>query len=256
MPPKNTRKAASREEDLEHELEPIRETSEGDVLTSPLSSASSYSTVSGSSISSATVSSVSSEQLERILAATSKSMADAMAANSKSMEASMLSILASLTPAVPVASAPSPSARSQVKVPKWTDEEIPFEFFTKLEKALTHNGVDKSAWGQLLPVYLAGKAQAALAQVPVVSLDDYDAVKSVLLESLGDTPTSADRKWWSLYRQSGEDACSFYLRVRAIGIRRLQGLSTKEEILEKLVLSRFMSLLSSDSYSSAMAPGA
>ena len=253
MPPKNTRKAASREEDLEHELEPIRETSEGDVLTSPLSSASSYSTVSGSSISSATVSSVSSEQLERILAATSKSMADAMAANSKSMEASMLSILASLTPAVPVASAPSPSARSHVKVPKWTDEEIPFEFFTKLEKALTHNGVDKSAWGQLLPVYLAGKAQAALAQVPVASLDDYDAVKSVLLESLGDTPTSADRKWWSLCRQSGEDACSFYLRVRAIGIRRLQGLSTKEEVLEKLVLSRFMSLLPSDSYSSAMA---
>ena len=36
-------------------------------------------------------------------------------------------------------------------------------------------------------------------------------------------------------------------------MRRLQGLSTKEEIMEKLVLSRFMSLLSSDSYSSAMA---
>ena len=261
MPHKSGKKPASREEDLEHELEPVRETPEIDVLTSPSahSSASSYSTVSGSSIASAAGSSVSSEQLERILAATSRTMAESMAAvmesssaaTSKSMEASMLSILASLTPAVPVA--PSPSARSHVKVPKWTDEEIPFEFFTKLEKALTHNGVDKASWGQLLSVYLTGKAQAALAQVPVASLDDYDAVKSVLLESLGDTPTSADRKWWSLYRQSGEDACAFYLRVRAIGIRRLQGLSTKEEILEKLVLSRFMSLLSSDSYSCAMA---
>ena len=261
MPHKGGKKAPSREDDLEHELEPVRETPEIDMLASPSahSSASSGSTISGSSIASAAGSSISSEQLERILAATSRTMADSMAAvmksssaaTSKSMEASMLSILASLTPAVPVA--PSPSARSHVKVPKWSDEEIPFEFFTKLEKALSHNGVDKASWGQLLPVYLTGKAQAALAQVPVASLDDYDAVKSVLLESLGDTPTSADRKWWSLYRQSGEDACAFYLRVRAIGIRRLQGLSTKEEILEKLVLSRFMSLLPSDSYSSAMA---
>ena len=266
MPHKGGKKAPSKEDDLEHELEPIREPSERDVITSPISSASSYSSTSSSSLSSGPSiastagSSVSSEQLERILAATSRTMADSMAAAmesssaaSKSMEASMMSLIASLTPAGSVAPAPSISARSQVKVPKWTDDEIPFEFFTKLEKALAHNGVDKSSWGQLLPVYLAGKAQAALAQVPVASLDDYESVKSVLLESLGDTPTSADRKWWSLSRQPSEDACAFYLRVRAIGIRRLQGLSTKEEILEKLVLSRFMSLLPSDSYSCAMA---
>ena len=235
MPPKNTRKAHDKGEDAE---------AEDTMVASPLASEASSC---ASSISSVPTSiSLSSAQLESILAA-----------NSKSLEASVMSILASLTPSLPAAPAPAPvpppPAKSHVKVPKWSDEEIPFEFFTKLEKALTHNGVDKSAWGQLLPVYLTGKAQAALAQVPVASLDDYDAVKSVLLESLGDTPTSADRKWWSLYRQSGEDACSFYLRVRAIGIRRLQGLSTKEEILEKLVLSRFMSLLPSESYSSAMA---
>ena len=246
MPPKNTRKAHEKGEDAE---------AEDHMVASPLSSeASSY----ASSISSAPTSlSLSSAMLESILAATSKSMADSMAANSKSMEASMMSILASLTPSLSAAPAPAPislpPAKAHVKVPKWSDDEVPFEFFTKLEKALTHNGVEKAAWGQLLPVYLAGKAQAALAQVPVASLDDYEAVKLVLLESLGDTPTSADRKWWSLFRQSGEDACSFYLRVRAIGIRRLQGLSSKEEILEKLVLSRFMSLLSSDSYSCAMA---
>ena len=249
MPPKNTRKAHERGEDAE---------AEDTMVASPLASdAGSYSS-SIPSLASSSIS-LSSAQLESILAATSKANLDSsaklMESSQKAMEASMMSILASMSPSVPAAPAPAPSpaARSQVKVPKWSDEEIPFEFFTKLEKALTHNGVDKSAWGQLLPVYLTGKAQAALAQLPVGSLDDYEAVKSVLLESLGDTPTSADRKWWSLFRQSGEDACSFYLRVRAIGIRRLQGLSTKEEILEKLVLSRFMSLLPSDSYSSAMA---
>ena len=52
-----------------------------------------------------------------------------------------------------------------MKVPKWTDDEIPFEYFNKLEKALKHNGVDKAEWGHLLPVYLAGRAQAAFAQV-------------------------------------------------------------------------------------------
>ena len=250
MPPKNTRKAKDNGEEAE---------TEDHMVASPSASeASSY----ASSISSAPTSlSLSSTMLESILAATSKANLDnsakLMESSQKAMEASMMSIIASLTPSLTAAPAPAPislpPARSQVKVPKWSDDEVPFEFFTKLEKALTHNCVEKTSWGQLLPVYLTGKAQAALAQVPVASLDDYEAVKSVLLESLGDTPTSADRKWWSLVRQSGEDACSFYLRVRAIGIRRLQGLSTKEEILEKLVLSRFMSLLSSDSYSCAMA---
>ena len=234
MPPK--RKAVEKGD----ELEPVSETAESELITSPLSSASSYSSASGSSRSSATVSS---EQLELILAA-----------NSKSMEASMSAIVAALTPSVPVStSSSSSSARSHVKIPKWTDEETPYEYFNKYEKALTHNGVDKAAWGQLLPVYLAGKAQAAFAQVDTASLDDYDSVKNVLLASLGDTPASADRKWWSLNRLPGEDAGSFYLRVRAIGIRRLHGLTSKEEILERLVLSRFMSLLSPDSYSNAMA---
>ena len=234
MPPKITRKAKDNGE--------VAET-EDLMVPSPSASEDSY----ASSISSAPTNlSLSSAMLETILAA-----------RDKSFESSMMSILATVTPSLSAASAtappPPPPARSQVKVPKWTDEEIPFEYFTKLEKALAHNGVDRSSWGQLLPVYLAGKAQAALAQVPAASLDNYESVKSVLLESLGDTPASADRKWWSLSRQSSEDACAFYLRVRAIGIRRLQGLSSKEEILEKMVLSRFMSLLHSDSYSCAMA---
>ena len=245
MPPKITRKAKDNGE--------MAETEDLMVPSPSASEASSF----ASSISSApTTLSLSSTMLESILAATSKSMAgsiaESVAASNKSFESSMMSILASLTPTAP-APVSLPPARSQVKVPKWSDDEVPFEFFTKLEKALTHNGVEKTSWGQLLPVYLAGKAQAALAQVPVASLDDYEAVKLILLESLGDTPTSADRKWWSLVRQSGEDACSFYLRIRALGMRRLQGLSTKEEIMEKMVLSRFMSLLSSDSYSCAMA---
>ena len=120
-------------------------------------------------------------------------------------------------------------------------------------KTMRHNGIDKNTWGQLLPVYLSGRAQAAFSQVDLDSLNDYDAVKATMLESLGDTPASTDRRWWTLSRQSGEEAGTFYLRVRSTGIRRFHGLATKEEVCEKVILSRFLSLLSPDCYSSVVA---
>ena len=239
-----------REEDLEHELEPAVR----DVTTSPISSASSYSSVSGlasSGGSSSSCATLSSEQLEMILSANSKALADSMAANNKTMEASMMSIISTLTPAVPVASSHS-APSSHVKIPKWTDEDTPFEFFTKLETALTHNGVDKATWGRLLPVYLAGKAQAAFAQVDQSSLADYDSVKAVLLEALGDTTACADRRWWTLARQPGEEPAQFYLRVRATGLRMLSDCTSRDAVVEQVILSRFLSLLPSDGYSSVV----
>ena len=174
---------------------------------------------------------VTAEQLEKILEANHRSMAALISTLTSS------SIVSDATPRI-----------APIKVPKWTDDEIPYQFFTKLEKAWTHNGTDKRTWGHLLPVYLAGRAQAAFAQVDLASLDDYEAVKATMLESLGDTPASADRKWWTLSRQEGEEAGAFYLRVRATGIRRLHGLHSREEICEKVILSRYMSLLPPDCY--------
>ena len=118
---------------------------------------------------------------------------------------------------------------------------------------MSHNGTDKRCWGQVLPVYLSGKAQQSFAQVDVSALDDYDLVKSTMLESLGDTPSSADRRWWSLCRRSGEEAGTFYLRIRSTGLRRLDGLVTKEEVCEKVILSRFLSLLAPDCYNCVIA---
>ena len=249
---KPVREESIREEDLEHELEPVSR----DVITSPISSASSYSSVSGSASSgagslSSSCATLSSEQLEMILSANSRALADSMAANNKTMEASMMSIISTLTPAVPVASShPAPS--SHVKIPKWTDEDTPSEFFNKLETALTHNGVDRATWGRLLPVYLAGKAQAAFAQVDQSSLADYDSVKAILLEALGDTTACADRRWWTLARQPGEEPAQFYLRVRATGLRMLSDFTSRDAVVEQVILSRFLSLLPSDGYSSVV----
>ena len=249
MPPKT--RAADRGEDVEVE----RETVEKELTTSPLSSVGSYSTASSRS----TIS-LSSEQLESILAANSKNLQASsakilesnLASSAKMLESNqkaMVDLIASLSPA----SSSSRSARPvQVKPPKWSDEDTPYDYFAKYEKAMSHNGVEKTAWGQLLPVYLAGRAQAALAQVNVEELADYEQVKATLLDSLGDTPASADRKWWSLSRLSGEEPGSFYLRVRAIGLRRLHGLASVGEFTEKVILSRYLSLLSADCYAAVV----
>ena len=68
-------------------------------------------------------------------------------------------------------------------------------------------------------VYLSGRAQASFSQVADETLDDYELVKDSLLESLGDTPASADHRWWTISRQASEDPGAFYLRVRSTGLR-------------------------------------
>ena len=237
---RSPREESGKEDDLELELD---HTAREDTL-SPLYSASSAGAAS-------VATSVTSSQLETILAANSRALADSMAANSKAMESSMMSILASMsTPASASAAAPPPAVapKPQVKAPKWTEGDQPFAFFSKLETALTHNGVDKATWGSLLPVYLTGRAELAFAQVDSTLLGDYEAVKECLLQSLGDTPEEADRQWWTMKRRSGEQISAFCLRLSSTGNRRFSGLVTREEIVQKVLLSRFMFLLSPDAY--------
>ena len=226
MPPKSKRNVEGKSEEAGED-----DGGSASSVSSPLSVASS-----ASSLSSAPVTT---EHLERIIEANRRSM--------EALLAALPSALAAV-PTPPVHAASSPKI-SHIPVPKWTDSEIPNEFFNKYEQAQKHNGVEKSQWGHLLPVYLSGRAQASFGQVDPATLDDYEMVKEIMLESLGDTPASADRKWWTLSRASGEDPGAFYLRVRALGIRRFHGLKTREEVCEKSILSRFLSLLPPECYS-------
>ena len=41
-----------------------------------------------------------------------------------------------------------------------------------------------------------------------------------MLESLRDTPASADRRWWTMAYQTDEDPGAFYLHVHSTGLRR------------------------------------
>ena len=222
MPPKLRKQGETRgEETVGEELESEYSAS------SPVSVASTASVAPGMLMSA--------EQLQLVLEANNRSM---------------VALLGRLPP--PVVAEPSPSVVPpkivRIDVPKWKDEDTPFDFFSKFEKAQKHNGVSRDQWGTLLEVYLSGKAQAAYAQVDPEKLEDYEAVKNTMLRSLGDTPEQADRNWWKLGRKAGETIGSFYLRMRSTATRRFHGVVTRDDMFEKVLLSRFMSLLSADCY--------
>ena len=220
MPPKNQKKQAEVQE-LDVVTEKSTESEDGD------------DSVAGSTASQRTITS---DHLDRILDAQHRNMADLIAA------------LRTTSP-----SRPSHTGRTQIKPPKWSDEDTLYEYFHKFEKAMTHNSVDRRQWGHLLPVYLTGRAQSAYSQVQEETLDDFEAVKAIMLKSLEDTPASADQEWWTLSRRSGEAAGAYYLRVQATGTRRIHGLKTRKEIKKMMILSRFLSTLPPDCYNCVIA---
>ena len=63
------------------------------------------------------------------------------------------------------------------------------------------------------------------------ALNDYEAIKEAMLETLGDTPASADHCWWTLSRRSGEDIGAFYLRVHSTWMRRIHGLKSQPTLV-------------------------
>ena len=152
-----------------------------------------------------------------------------------------------LLAAIPVAGSAAPRV-VRIDVPKWTENEVPHEFLSKYEIAQVHNGVDKAEWGLLLQVYLSGTAQAAYALLDPALYRDYDLLKEQLLKDLRDTPEQADRRWWSLAKKQNETFGAFLVRMKSTANRRFQGCLTREELLEKVILSKFLFSLPPEHY--------
>ena len=160
------------------------------------------------------------------------------------------SVMNSMTSCKPFAPPPPPPPKVvKVEVPKLRDEESPSEFFVKWEQAQGHNGMPRDSWAGVLPVYLSGRAQSAYTQIHPDQKCDYVAVKSELLKLLGDTPDASDKKWWLLARKGGETPGDLFQRVFSVATRRMDGFETREEVMEREILSRYMSLLQPDCYS-------
>ena len=189
---------------------------------------------------------VTTEHLQLILEQNQRAMASLITS---------INLSASATPA-PV-HVTAPPKKVSIPVPKWDDADNPSEYFTTYEQAQAHNGVEKSVWGTLLPVYLTGRAKAAYFQLEPTLLSDYVEVKNHMLIALGDTPAEAGRKWWTTTRNSGEEIGAFAVRLRSIGLRMFDGAMTRDEVVERAVLSRFLYLLPSECYAqvAAQKPG-
>ena len=82
--------------------------------------------------------------------------------------------------------------------------------------------------GDISYLYLSGKAQAAFKEITDELLHDYNAVKTALLNSLGDTPSNAGRRWGTLDRQTGETYSLLYLWVYATNLCRLDGANDRQ----------------------------
>lgn len=68
----------------------------------------------------------------------------------------------------------------------------------KFEQAMRCNDESKDRWAKLLPLYLTGKASAVFtARVSLDMMEDYDAIKTILLDAFGDTVEQARKDWWS-----------------------------------------------------------
>ena len=183
--------------------------------------------------------------------ASTVSVAPSMVMTTEQLQLVLETVLGRLSSPSGVAgpSAPPPAPKPPtIPVPRWSGEETPWDYFSKYEQAQKHNGVSRADWGPLLQVYLSGRAQAAYVQVDPTKLADYELVKETMLRALGDTPEDADRTWWTLRRKKGESIGAFYLRMRSTAIRRFFGISTREAMFDKVLLSRFMALLPSDCY--------
>ena len=134
-----------------------------------------------------------------------------------------------------------------VSIPKWTDEERPANYLWKFEQAMTCNKEPKIRWAELLPLYLTGNALTVYtARVSADVMNDYEAIKTILLDSFGDTVQQARKDWWTFRKVQGESPEELVIRIEGKIKRGLDGCDSMMDATAMITLSRFLSILPSD----------
>ena len=135
--------------------------------------------------------------------------------------------------------------RMRTPLPKWSDNDVPYNFFMSLEQALTFNEEPKENWHRILPLQLTGRAKAAL-DVDIFPEDrqNYEVMKSKILTALGDIPERAAESWWTIKGSPGESPDALVSRIAAMNNRRLSKCKTIADVISFTNLSLFFTLLS------------
>ena len=134
-----------------------------------------------------------------------------------------------------------------VSIPKWTDDERPSNYLWKFEQAMTCNKEPKIRWAELLPLYLTGIASTVYtARVSADVKNSNEAIKTVLLDSFGDTVQQARKDWWTLRKLQGESPEELAIWIEGKIKRGLDGCDSIMDATAMITLSRFLSILPSD----------
>jgi hypothetical protein len=73
--------------------------------------------------------------------------------------------------------------------------------------------------------------------------DDYDAVRTILLDAFGDTIDSARQQWWTLRKTPNESYQDCMIRIEEKFKRGLEGCKTHFDYVSTMSLSKFISIL-------------
>ncbi len=72
----------------------------------------------------------------------------------------------------------------------------------------------KIRWAELLPLYLTGNASTVYTtRVSPDVKNDYEAIKTILLDSFEDTMQQARNDWWTLRKLQGESPEELVIRI-------------------------------------------
>ena len=178
-----------------------------------------------------------SEFIERLI----QTQTNSIAALVDSQKSSISDLIKSL----PICESSAESTVKKLKVPRWSDEQHPSSYLDSYEQVMMENKEPKPRWASLLRHYISGNLLAAFnADITPDILNDYDAVRHILLQAMGDTAEQAARKWWEIQKRPDESFHSFYQRISILNNKRLEHLGdSKKDILNYITLSRFLESL-------------
>ena len=132
-------------------------------------------------------------------------------------------------------------------IPKMTDSDQPEAYLCRFEELLNEAGIPVQQWAKRLKPLLTGKALNAYARdVPEDSKGDYNRVKEALLNALGMTHTQCVEELFRYEKKQNLTMPEAIRQVEFILARLFQECTTKDEMMQTLLIARVYSWSSSE----------
>ena len=129
-------------------------------------------------------------------------------------------------------------------IPTWKDSDKPADYFRRFEQVMLCNEEPKDQWARLLSINLSGKASTIFnTRIPTAQQDDYDVVKTVLLDGFGDTVDLARKQWWIMRKETEESFQDCMIRFEEKFKRGMEGCTSILDLVSILSMSKFLSIL-------------